>query len=81
MTPRHFAAAALALSGALLAEPSRAWACGGACLAGGGSTLAMLLGVGVGAWALFHCAEWMRQRVVRRRLREIETEGADASTR
>ena len=81
MILRHFAAVGLTLIGALLAEPSRAWACGGACLTGGGPTLAMLLGIGVGAWAFFRGAEWIRQRVLQRRLSEIETEGADASPR
>lgn len=81
MTLRHFAAAGLALSGALLAEPSRAWACGEACLADGGSSIALLLGIGAGGWALCRGAEWLRQRVVRRRLSEIEMGGADASTR
>lgn len=81
MTTRHFAAAALALSGVLLAEPSRAWACGGACLADGGSTIGVLLGIAAGGWVLFRGAEWIRQRVVQRRLSEIETEGTDAATR
>ena len=79
MTSRHFAAAGLVLGGALLAEPSHAWACGGACLTGGGSTLAMLLGIGVAVWAIFSGAEWIRQREVRRRLDAIKGETVRAS--
>jgi hypothetical protein len=79
MTPRHFAVAGLALGSALLAAPSRAWACGGACLAGRGSTIGVLLGITAGAWVLFRGAAWIRQRVVQRRLSAIEAEGANAS--
>jgi hypothetical protein len=81
MMPRHFAAVGLILIGALLAEPSRAWACGGACLADGGSTIGVLVGIAAGGWVIFRGAEWIRQRVVHCRLMEIETEGADASPR
>lgn len=46
----------LLLGSVVLVGPSPASACGGACLTEGGRTIGVLLGIAVGAWAVFRGA-------------------------